>query len=181
MRFLSLILALMMCIPAHASTEGLARAYRELDFQLNVEGHAADPALRAQAFRNFEGRVRDLKAAGLTNQELIDFAVSQAHDRRQAESIHSVLTTIDVQDLSTAESLNLIRPLMEGPQGAAWLGSVLGDPVILMGLILITAALITAFKPHQGGDGTHDHSDGNEPTICTPGHLMNPECDGFEW
>lgn len=173
MRFLSLLLAFSLMIPAsHASTEGLSRAFNELDYKLNVDSRATDPAHREAAQAQFAAEVRDLKAQGLTNQDLIAFAVARTPNRQAAAQLEQALTTIDVQNLSTGAALELVQPILARPQGAAYLGDVLLGGALLVVIIIAVVALVN----DDGGSDEPREEDQCNDYGYSWAFITNPFC-----
>lgn len=145
MRFFSLILSFSLLISAsHASNEGLARAFNELDYQLNVDHRATDPAHREAAQANFAADVHELQAQGLTNQELISFVVSRTPNRQAALEVEKVLTALDSRQMTTEMALELLAPVLGRPQGAAFTGELAGAVYGLVGSAIIIAIVVIA-------------------------------------
>ncbi len=69
------------------STDGLKKAYDEMNYSLTVEWDQKNEAFYEAQIKKFNNSIRDLKAEGLTNSELLAFAKNHIQDSKLSSII----------------------------------------------------------------------------------------------
>lgn len=129
-------------VQANAATNNsLKAAFDELNYSLTVDWNQTDRAFYNQQMDNFSNKVKDLRAEGLTNQELVEFTISQVKDQRMAQDLRTALTMVTVNKLTGVEAQKYVTDAMNKSysQGASW-----GGEVIVAGLVLIVIIAVAA-------------------------------------
>src|SRR5690349_5111044 len=87
-----------------ATGNNLKAAFDELNYSLNVEWDQKDKAFYNQAQEKFAKQVKALQAQGLSNKELMDFAVSSVKDEKVAKDIQTALSMVLINNMSQTEA-----------------------------------------------------------------------------
>jgi len=132
----------------------LKDAFDSLNYSLSVEWDQQDKEFRTAKIKDFNAKVRDLQKKGLTNAELVDFAKSQINDENTKKTIDNVMTSININQLSSKEARKLILDEVKNSyqQGANWTGS---GSVVLTAVVvlLVISAGLAAGNNNRGFNG----------------------------
>jgi hypothetical protein len=132
------------------SNNTLKQAFDELNFALSVEWDQTDRTFYDAQMEKFTGKVKELQAQGLTNAELIEFALSNVKDVNLAKEIQTALTVVQINKMPANEARKLMMDTMskQYSQGASWSG----DGVLLGALVVLV--LVVAIAAAAGGSGS---------------------------
>ncbi len=152
-----------------ASQNGLKQAFDELTFALTVETNGKDAAASKEAMKTFSAKVRELKAQGLTNEEMISFVKSEIKDAKVAAEVEAAFNMINLTKMDSKEAAETIASIMKKSEvkGASWNG---GATVLLVAVVAIVVVAV-AFGA-RGGYSTSGCF-ANEILVC------DTYCDDF--
>ena len=137
--------------PASAAVAGsLESAFNELNYSLHVEWDQQDMAFHDEQVRLFQARLTELKAQGMTNEELVTFALSSIKDQRQADALVELIDVVNTAQLSSAQIDELLSTFLESHygQGSSWSGRA---TYLGVGVVVVVAVVLAI----NGFDGTH--------------------------
>lgn len=146
LRLLALVLSLaIFSAQADSGVHGsLKAAYEELNYSLSVEWDQKDKDFFQQEMGKFQNTISNLRAQGLTNDELIMFLISNVKDEAAAADLKQFFKLAQTQKLSPQEVESMTRELMNRHynQGAAWIGTVLIVGAALIVVVVGVTALM---------------------------------------
>lgn len=142
-----LVLPLVFCFmvsPTHANTDGLKLAFQELNYALSVEWDQKDLKFKEEQMKKFEQEVLKL---GLSNQELMDFAISEVKDESLKRDLKTSFSMIQINKMSSREAKKYVQDTLEKSlsKGASWNGSI--SEQWLVGIIALAVILVLASRP----------------------------------
>lgn len=118
------ILALAFTITSsHATTaNGLALAYNEYMYTLEVEGAFQNPEELRAAQRRLYERVQTLRAAGMSDHELLQSALDLVQDNRLRSELESFFSTTTFEMLTDDSKMERLNSILTHSQtrGASW-------------------------------------------------------------
>lgn len=168
---LPMILALFI-VESHAVTQnGLKAAFDNLNYALTVEWNQTDKDFYSAQMDKFSSELTKLQDAGMTNQELVNFAVSQMKDQGVAKDVETALNMVQINKMSKSEAQRYVTDVMNKSynQGASWNGGV-GGAILL--ILIIAVAAVVAGKARVG-EGCYEVYTCND--YCT-GNLCYEDC-----
>lgn len=135
-----------------ASGNNLKAAFDDLNYALTVEWDQTDRGFYNHQMQNFALTVKELQAQGLTNQELIDFTVSQIKDQQLAKDLRTAFSVIMINKMSPEEAHQYVITTMNQSysRGASWAGEVLIGAVALVLLVAIAAIVAGKARVEDG-------------------------------
>ncbi len=136
----------LLVVQANAATgNNLKAAFDELNYSLSVEWDQKDNAFYNKAQAKFAQSVRELQAQGMTNKELMDFAVSSVKDEKLAKEIQTALSMVVINKMSQAEAHKYVTDMLGKSynRGASWNGAA-GAILTLVVVVAIVAAALVA-------------------------------------
>lgn len=142
-KFISVVL-LFAVTSVHASIgshNGLKDAFDELNYSLSVEWDQQDVQFFTDRMGDFSQKMRDLRAQGLTNRDLIEFAKLQLKDQKTAADIDKAFSNVSVDSMSDTEVSNHIIDVIKKSytQGANWSGA---GPIVAIVLAVVLLAIL---------------------------------------
>ncbi len=125
------------------SHDGLKAAFDEFNYAVTVEWDQKDASVYSEHMNVLKDRIIELQEQGLTNQELINFGISNVSDAKLKVEARQVLNLIASEELTESESLTLLNSIQKSfySKGASWSGST---TVIAASVIVITIGVIVA-------------------------------------
>jgi hypothetical protein len=143
---LALILALVttQSFAVTATGNGLKSALDELSYTMDVEGAALSPEAKQEAISRFAQSLSDLRAQGMTNQEMISFVQSQIQDKKVAQETAAQYALLQTNNLSQEQVQGILKNLASRmyAKGASWNGdSSLPTIGIIVGLLVLVVGL----------------------------------------
>ncbi len=141
-------------VQANAATNnGLKAAFDDLNYSLTVDWNQTDRAFYDQQMQNFSDKINSLRTQGLTNQELVDFTISQVKDQAVARDLRTALTMVRVNKLTGQEALDYVTEALNKSysRGASW-----GGEVLVTGLVLLVIIAAVAVAVASGNDRVTD-------------------------
>lgn len=165
LRLLALVLSLaIFSAQADSGVRGsLKSAFDELNYSLTVEWDQQDKDFFQQEMGKFQKTVSALRSQGLTNEELIEFMISNVKDEAAAADLKQFFELAQTQKLSPEEVEAMTREIMNRHyhKGAAWIGTVLIIGASLIVLIVGVTALILWDASNNPADCQYDY-------VCDP-------------
>lgn len=135
-----------------AGSAGLKQAFDEFNFALNVEWDQKNMEDYKVISKNFTDAVAKLQAEGLTNQEMVDFALAQVPSETTKKALEAKMLEIKINNMSKTEARTaMMEALKESNiKGANWSGA--GAALLAsLGVILIVAAILGSSSTTYGG------------------------------
>lgn len=166
----------MLTVQANAVTHnGLKAAFDDLNYALTVEWDQNDQAFYKSQMENFTSKLEALQKSGLTNQELINFALSQVKDEKIARDVETALNMVQINRMSEKEAQKYVTDVMNKSysRGASWGGEVIIGAIVVV--LVVAVALIIAGKARVNeNEGCYEVRVCEE--YCT-GSLCYEDCD----
>lgn len=153
--FMTLMTAALFTTQSYAASQsGLKAAFDEFNYTMTVDGAASDKAMAEAAVNQLGQSIQSLQAQGLTNAELVEFAISQIQDKKVAQDMKAAYSQIALSKLGAEEGLGLVKSIASKgyARGASWEGDV--TMIVVGGLILaavVALALVASAHCNQGG------------------------------
>jgi hypothetical protein len=141
-------------VQANAATHnGLKSAFEELNYSLNVEWDQVDKSFYNQAQEKFASSLRDLQAQGLTNQELIQFALSEVKDEKIQRDLEAAFNMITISKMSQIEAHAFITEVLSKSQakGASWNGGSAIATILVLALFVAVALVVSGNARVENG------------------------------
>lgn len=132
----------MLVVQANAATHnGLKAAFDDLNYALTVDWDQTDRAFYSSQMEKFSSQIKSLQEQGLTNKELMDFALSQVKDEKAAKDLQTAFTMITINKMSPKEAQRYVTEVMNKSysRGASWGGEVIVGAVVLVLIIAVVA------------------------------------------
>jgi Skp family chaperone for outer membrane proteins len=149
--FMSFVAFALVTVQAQAATNNsLKAAFDELNYSLSVEWDQKDRAFYDAKMKQFQARIGELQAQGLSNSELVDFAKSQVKNEAMARDVETAFSLIQINKMSVTEANTLVRDMVRNSYstGASWSSTT----TLLGGLaILLLVAAIASAGGYGGG------------------------------
>ena len=148
--------SLMIClftVQANAVAEnGLKAAFDELNYALTVVWDQKDQSFYDKEVQKFNSKVVALQAQGMSNQELMNFALENVKDAKIQKDLQTAFTMITINRMSPSEARNYVSETLKKSysRGASWGGEVLVGVVVFV--IIIAVAAIIAGKARVNED-----------------------------
>lgn len=182
MRFLSLVLSFLVTVQTvsanEGSTQGLKALYDDLQYSLTVEWDQKDVNIKKKIEARFTTGLEELKKQGLTNQELLDFTVSQFKNKKAQSDFVNLINSLKVTALEKKEVLLMVETILqkEYQSGANWIGDLpLAAKIAYFTFITaISAGLIYAMINGQFV-GIVDATDQGYGSTCTEVYVCERE------
>lgn len=168
----------LLVVQANATTHnGLKAAFDDLNYALTVDWDQTDRAFYSSQMEKFSAQVKSLQEQGLTNQELMDFALTQVKDEKAAKDLQTAFTMITINKMSPKEAQRYVSDVMNKSysRGASWGGEVIIGAVVLV-LIIAVVAIVAGKARVNENEGCYEVYTCED--YCT-GNLCYEEC-GYE-
>jgi hypothetical protein len=139
----SLIALCMLTVQSFAATSnGLKAAFDDLNYSLTVEWNQTDRAFYNQQMEKF---AQSLRAANVTNQELVEFTVSQVKDQKLANDLRTAFTMVQINNMNQKDAQKYVIDIMNKSysHGASWNGGAVIGGAVLVVVIVAVALLVT--------------------------------------
>lgn len=140
--FMSSLVFCLLIVQANAATHnGLRAAFDELNYSLNVEWDQVDKAFYNKAQEKFANSLRELKAQGLSNQELISFALAEVKDSKLQRDLETAFNMVTINKMNQIEAHAYITEVLSKSQtqGASWNGGAAIAGVLVLALFVAVA------------------------------------------
>lgn len=144
--FMSSLVFCLFAVQANAATHnGLKNAFDELNYSLNVEWDQVDKEFYNKAQENFASSLKDLRAQGLSNQELINFALSEVKDAKVRRDLETAFNMITINKMNQIEAHAYITEVLSKSktQGASWNGGSALAGFLVLALFVAVALVVT--------------------------------------
>jgi hypothetical protein len=142
----------MVTVQANAvSNNNLKTAFDELNYALSVEWDQQDRNFYDAQMQKFTSKIKELQAQGMTNSELVEFALANIKDANMAKEVRTALTVVQINKMSTNEARKMVMETMAKSynQGASWTG----DGVLLGAAIVLLLVAVIVVAASAGGNG----------------------------
>lgn len=126
------------------SQTGLKAAFDELNYSLNVEWDQKDLNFYNAQSEKFTSEIMKLQEMGLSNKELMDFAILQIKDKKLAHEIQTTFSLVSIDAMSSQEAQEHIKKAIANSygHGASWNGAtVLGGVVLVIIIVAVIGYL----------------------------------------
>lgn len=139
----SLIALCLLTVQSFAGTNnGLKAAFDDLNYSLSVEWNQTDRAFYTAQMEKFG---KALRTANVSNQELVEFTVSQVKDEKIANDLRTALTMVQINKMDQKEAQKYVVDVMNKSysRGASWNGGAVIGGAILVVIIVAVALLVS--------------------------------------
>ncbi len=172
----SLIALCLLTVQSFAGTNnGLKTAFDDLNYSLSVEWDQTDRAFYNAQMDKF---AMALRTANVSNQELVEFTVSQVKNEKIARDLRTALTMVQINKMDQKDAQKYVVDVMNNSyaRGASWNGgAVIGGAILVV--IIVAVALLAS-----GDARINDHEDCYEVWRCEDycaGGVCYEDC-GYE-
>ena len=149
MHFLiSALLAFSMSIlPAKAGAmDDLKAVFDDLNYSLEVEWDQKDEEFYFNQLARFNIRLNDLKSQGLTNEEIVAFALDSIKDKNAARELENLFGLMSMNDLTEIQAQEMIEFYISkhSSQGASWNGraALIGGGIVI---VVVSAMVVSGY------------------------------------
>lgn len=139
----SMIIVLFTTQANAATHNNLKHAFDELNYALTVEWDQTDRAFYQSQVDKFSGALDELQKQGISNQELIQFAVDQVKDESMKRDLRTELNMVVITKMSKSEAQRFVTDIMNKSysRGASWNGGAVIGVVVFVILIAVVAII----------------------------------------
>lgn len=157
-----------------ASNNSLKTAFDELNFALTVQGDSNNVTYRNEQMKKFSDKIEKIqKTEGVTDGQLVDFAVSQVKDAKVSKELQTAYSMIQVGSMPKTEARKLVLDTLSKSysRGASWSadGLLLGGLVVLFIVVAIAAA----------GSGSGSGASVGGGSVCYDDYVCDDYYDGW--
>lgn len=144
--FAIMSLLVLFIVQAHAVADnGLKAAFDELNYSLSVEWDQQDQNFYKETMSKFTGQISDLQKSGLTNEELVNFTLSQLKDKKLQADVEKTFALVELNKMSAEQAQDHVKQLVNHSynRGASWGGSVMNKTyliVLIIAIVVIVAS-----------------------------------------
>jgi hypothetical protein len=142
--FVSFLLFCLCVVQALASTHnGLKAAFDDLHFALTVEWDQKDQSFYRQQEEQFALKLKELQSQGLSNRELVNFALAEVKDEQLRRDLEKSFNLIALNALSAQEAQEHVLSVLSKSysNGASWNGGAAIGAVLFI-VIMVAVVLI---------------------------------------
>lgn len=140
---LSIIAFCLLTVQSFAATNnGLKAAFDGLNYSLSVEWNQTDRAFYNSEMSKFAESIR---AANVSNQDLVEFTVSQIKDQKLANDLRTAFTMVQINKMDQKDAQKYVVDIMNKSysHGASWNGGTVIGGALLVIIIVAVALLVT--------------------------------------
>lgn len=140
-------------VNAHATTNnGLKAAFDELNYALTVEWDQKDQEFYKSQMEKFNSTLNSLQKSGMSNQEMIDFTLSQLKDENMKKDLKTALMMVQINQMNQKEAQKYVTDVMNNSysRGASWGGEIIVGAIVLV--LIVAVAAIVAGKARVNED-----------------------------
>lgn len=174
--FVSVIAFCLLTVQSHAVTNnGLKAAFDSLNYSLSVEWDQTDRSFYNAKMEEF---AQNIRTANVSNQELVEFTVSQVKDAKLANDLRTAFTMVQINKMEQKEAQKYVLDVMNKSyaNGASWNGgAVIGGAIVV---VLIIAVALLATGDARINDGKDCYEVYTCEDYCTAG-VCYEDC-GYE-
>lgn len=134
----------------------LSQAFDNLNYSLSVDWDQQDRSFYDAQVKDFEKTIEGLQEAGMSNEDLINFAKAQLVDKKLEKDMDQLFAVVEANKLTKAEARAYILETLSKKYstGASWIGGRNAFAANLV-LILLIAAVIVAAGSGTSSGGTY--------------------------
>ena len=147
------IISCLFVVQAHATAQnGLKAAFDELNYALTVEWDQSNRDFYNTQMEQFKSNLGSLQEQGLSNQDLVNFTLTQVKDQKLAKDLETAFSMISINKMSEKDAQRYITDVMNKSysQGASWGGEVIVGAIVLI-LIVAVAAIVAGKARVENG------------------------------
>lgn len=136
----------------------LSKTFNSLNYTLNVEWDQKDAKYFDDSVANFEEKITALQNNGLTNEELMNYALENIKDKEIKNDINELAKVINDSQMTNEEAraFTIAKLNSTYSHGASWSGSRMGcRTAFIVGAIIVVVALVHYNRCHTS-TGTCD-------------------------
>lgn len=172
---LSMVFCLFIVQANAATHNSLKSAFDELNYALTVEWDQTDRNFYESQMNKFSATLETLQANGMTNAELVDFAVSQLKDEGAQKDLRTALSMVKINNMTQSEAKRYVTDVMNKSynRGASWGGEVVVGVVVFV-LIIAIAAIVAGKARINENEGCYEVRVCEENCI---GSVCHEDCD----
>lgn len=140
-------------VNVHATTNnGLKAAFDELNYALTVEWDQKDQEFYKSQMEKFNSTLNSLQKSGMSNQEMIDFTLSQLKDENMKKDLKTALMMVQINQMNQKEAQKYVTDMMNKSysRGASWGGEIIVGAIVLV--LIVAVAAIVAGKARVNED-----------------------------
>ena len=139
----SMIIALFTTQANAATHNNLKAAFDDLNYALTVEWDQTDREFYQTQVDKFSGALEELQKQGLSQQELIQFALEQVKDESMKKDLQTALSLVVINKMSKGEAQRFVTDMMNKSysRGASWNGGAVIGVVVFVILIAVVAII----------------------------------------
>lgn len=153
-KFLFSMLAFaLLVVQANAATHNsLKDAFDELNYSLTVDWDQKDRAFYDSQMNKFSKTVTQLQAQGMTNQELVEFTLSQIKDQKLAKDLETAFNMVEINRMNPTEAHKYVTEVLGNSysRGASWAGEVVLGAIGLVIFVALAAIVAGKAKVEDG-------------------------------
>ena len=142
-RMMNFVVALgLLTVSAFAnSNQGLKAAFDELNYALTTEWDQKDRAFYNEQMSKFNAAVNELRAQGMTNEEMMSFIKTQVKDAKVARDLEAAMNVVKINKMSQDEASAYMLDTMKKSYsaGSSW---VSGYQLINLAVLIVALAYI---------------------------------------
>lgn len=135
-----------------ATHNSLKTAFDDLNYSLTVEWDQKDRSFYNAQMEKFATEVKGLQAQGMSNQELIDFTLSQLKDQKMAKDLETAFNMVAINKMGAEEAHRYVTDVMNKSysRGASWAGEVVAGVIALIIFVAVAAIVAGSAKLEDG-------------------------------
>jgi hypothetical protein len=137
----------------------LKSSFDSLNYSLNVEWNQKDTKFFNDAVSNFESEIATLQHEGLTQQELLSYALGKAETQNAKDEINKLAKVISDSQMSPEEARAFVISKIDTTysHGASWSGKIMGMSAgYFIATVIVVAGLVHYYRCHKGSPTTCD-------------------------
>lgn len=135
-----------------ATNNNLKAAFDDLNYALSVDWDQQDQNFYKSQMEKFNSTLNSLQEEGLSNQEMINFTLSQLKNEQMKKDLQTALTMVQINKMDQREAQKYVTDVMNKSysRGASWGGEVIVGAVVL--ILIVAVAAIVAGKARVNED-----------------------------
>lgn len=155
-----------------SSPTGVRQAFDELEFFLKTEWDQKDQNAYKNANQKFTHELIRLQSEGVSNQDLVSFAVNEVQkvNPAKAKEINKLINMLSVTSMAPDEVHTLVKSIMQDSsvQGASWNGDAIVATGVFLMVAIFAVSLIIMYQSQERDpkDCTFQCKNGNGSGFC---------------
>ncbi|MGZ3787302.1 MAG: hypothetical protein ACXVLQ_02200 [Bacteriovorax sp.] len=138
-------------LQANALTSEVDNTFNELSYKLNVEWDQKDGKFLNQSIAEFENEIAALQKEGLTNQDLVDHALTKIKDKRVLNDVRQIVNEVQENQMTPDEARAFVISKLNSiySHGASWSGAASIAAVSIAAIAAIVCVVIWTHTTHK--------------------------------